>query len=533
MAEDRLLERVLGPSPPPFALLHRPGAGAADVVDALVGDVTTAPSLAALPLPLPDATDDGGEDTARHETLVLAPCREAGGDGREGAGPLALTVTAQAALPPDEVVAGIRAAGDRSLRPYLDAFRQLLEGGHGAYWAYLVHTGDRTVVGTGPAGHVTLRAGTAVLHPAGGTHHAPAGRPVLAGVLDLLTDDADADRARRALDEGLMAMTRICAGEVRIRGPWLRETATAVGTAYTVEGRCHLDARAVLRETGPDGGFAALIGRDRYGAVCLDSAVLDPQDGLGAATAQEAAPTAGLATHPQVRALLEARNAGLAGFWFGHRSGLPGRGLTGRRTLVIDAGDGFNPMLVHQLTALGLDPTVRRLDEPYLASGYELVVLAAGPGDPRLVRRPEIARLRDTAGRRLADRRPFLAVCLGHQVTGSLLGLGLVRRDTPRRGVRRTIDLFGDREQVGFYDTYAVRGSSDRIAVPGLDRPVEASRDPLTGEVYALRGQSFASVQFRPESVLTRHGTRFIGSLVRDLLDGTGPGAGSGARRSA
>jgi phenazine biosynthesis protein phzE len=49
---------------------------------------------------------------------------------------------------------------------------------------------------------------------------------------------------------------------------------------------------------------------------------------------------------------------------------------------------------------------------------------------------------------------------------------------------------------------------------------VEVSRDPETGEVHALRGPHFASMQFHAESVLTRNGVRIVGSLMAEVLGG-------------
>ena len=48
---------------------------------------------------------------------------------------------------------------------------------------------------------------------------------------------------------------------------------------------------------------------------------------------------------------------------------------------------------------------------------------------------------------------------------------------------------------------------------------MEVSRDAETGEVYALRGPSFASMQFHPESVLTVDGPRLIADSIRGVLD--------------
>jgi phenazine biosynthesis protein phzE len=46
----------------------------------------------------------------------------------------------------------------------------------------------------------------------------------------------------------------------------------------------------------------------------------------------------------------------------------------------------------------------------------------------------------------------------------------------------------------------------------------EVSRDPATGEVHALRGTSFASVQFHPESVLSEHGIDVLRALVEPVV---------------
>jgi phenazine biosynthesis protein phzE len=42
----------------------------------------------------------------------------------------------------------------------------------------------------------------------------------------------------------------------------------------------------------------------------------------------------------------------------------------------------------------------------------------------------------------------------------------------------------------------------------------------VTGEVHALRGNGFASVQFHPESVLTMNGAALTASLLAGVLVG-------------
>ena len=47
-------------------------------------------------------------------------------------------------------------------------------------------------------------------------------------------------------------------------------------------------------------------------------------------------------------------------------------------------------------------------------------------------------------------RRPFLAVCLSHQVLSLRLGLELVRRRVPNQGVQKEVDLFGSPQRVDY-----------------------------------------------------------------------------------
>jgi phenazine biosynthesis protein phzE len=86
----------------------------------------------------------------------------------------------------------------------------------------------------------------------------------------------------------------------------------------------------------------------------------------------------------------------------------------------------------------------------------------------------------------------------------------------PNQGVQREIDLFGRRELVGFYNTFAAHS-----AVDGLDRDglrVEVCRDRRTGEVHALRAPTLVSLQFHVESILTEDGVRLGADAVRRLL---------------
>ncbi|MBO1416842.1 anthranilate synthase family protein [Streptomyces sp. FH025] len=332
-------------------------------------------------------------------------------------------------------------------------------------------------------------------------------------------------------------------------------------TGSPVESACRAISRYESEGRGYYSGVVALLGTDDRGRPELDSAIMirtaeldhdgglalgvgatvvrhsDPQaevaetraKALGVLRALGGPPVAptrpapgrrGIAEDPAVRAALAARNNGLADFWLAaaepdlvptRSSPDGGRG----RILAVDAEDTFTAMLAHQLRFLGAEVTVSRFDEPISPSGYDLVLVGPGPGDPRQLGHPKIAALREVVRAVLAEGLPLFAVCLGHQVLSGLLGLPLVRRRQPNQGVRREIDLFGRRVRVGFYNTFAARAEDDALSGETVGGRVDICRDKETGEIHALRGPGLYSCQFHPESVLSSDGV----SVLADALD--------------
>lgn len=351
-------------------------------------------------------------------------------------------------------------------------------------------------------------------------------------------------------------------------------------TGSPLENACRVVARHEPQGRGYYSGVLALIGRDPSRERTLDSAILirtaDIEEGgrltlrvgatlvrhsdpasealetrakaaglLAAASVAQVLPATGadrgasrlaeasrLADDPRVRAALEERNDRLAPFWLRPAGvGTVESALLGRRMLVVDAEDTFTAMLRHQLRALGLVVDVRphhAVAPAHAAAGYDLVLLGPGPGHPQDLADPKIAKLHAVASRLLADRTPFLAVCLGHQVLSSVLGLSMVRKAAPSQGQQREIDWFGRRERVGFYNTFAAESRRGWVLSSRTRNPVRVSRDDLSGEVHGLRGAHFASAQFHPESVLTADGP---GILTESLLWALGQRVGNRARQ--
>ncbi|MFI7503205.1 anthranilate synthase family protein [Streptomyces sp. NPDC049687] len=610
---EEALARILAPSPPAFALLHRPETTGPGTLDVLLGETSTADTTDLIP--------------PAGKVLALVPYRhiaERGFDSPDDGEPLiALTVTEHGLAPVPELLGRIpdrpvRLTGkhfdvadddyaeivqrviteeigtgaganfvirrsfvaditDYTVHSALAFFKRLMVRESGAYWTFIVHAGDRTFVGATPERHISVREGTAVMNPISGTYRYPSSGPTLTGLMDFLADRKETEELYMVVDEELKMMARVCEAGGRVVGPHLREMARLAHTEYFIEGRTELDPREILRETmfaptvtgsplesaarviaryeprgrGYYSGVIALIDRDAAGGPALDSSILirtadidrtgrvrigvgatlvrhsDPRaevaetaaKAAGLIAALEAADRGSLGGHPEVRAALRGRNADLAEFWLiaEEERRRPEPALAGRRVLVVDAEDTFTFMIGHQLRSLGLEVTVRRYDEDCSFEAHDLVVMGPGPGDPRETGHPKIARLRETVDALLAERHPFLAVCLSHQVLSMRLGLPLVRRDVPNQGVQRKIEFFGRTERVGFYNTFAARSEGETLECPGVGA-VRVSGDPGTGEVHGLLGPHFASMQFHAESVLTRDGLRLTAGLIADVL---------------
>lgn len=632
-AGDLLAQVLSAATPPPFALLHRPTSGAPGAVELVTGRLSAPPLLRDLPLHQGAGPSDD-PDAAEH--LVLVPFRqvtERGFAALDDHEPLlCLTVDDHICMPVADVVrrlpvgAGRLAGGfdvsdddyaelvrtvvrdeigsggganfvlhrswegeveGHPLDAALGAFRSLLSRESGAYWTFLIHTGDRTFVGASPERHVTLHDGVSSMNPISGTYRYPASGPTLDGVLDFLSDTKETDELNMVLDEEVKMMSRLCR-DVRVRGPYLREMARLAHTEYLVEGLATADVPTLLRDTmfaptvtgspienacrviaahetrgrGYYSGFAALVGRDRSGAPWLDSAILirtadvraggQVRIGVGATlvrhsdpvaeVAETAAKASGIlaafgageqrfAEHPAVTAALERRGGSISEYWrprvaagpapVGPAGSAPGpaSGVDGpsRRVLVVDAEDTFTEMIARQLTSAGWDASIVGCRDtgpgPLVLDGVDLVVLGPGPGDPRSCDDVRVLRLRAIAAQLLEQGTPFVAVCLGHQVLSQLLGLEVVPHPAPRQGLQREIELFGAREVVGFYNSYVAHCAASHVDVPGVGG-VDVARDEGTQEVHALRGPSFASVQFHPESVLSLGGDRLLRGAV-------------------
>ncbi|MGH3448549.1 MAG: anthranilate synthase family protein [Nocardioidaceae bacterium] len=333
----------------------------------------------------------------------------------------------------------------------------------------------------------------------------------------------------------------------------------ATVTGSPVENACRLIKRYEAGGRGYYAGMLALLGRDQGGSPTVDAPIVlrtadvslsgelsitagatlvrdsDPIHevaethakaggiltafGLASAPATPAGEVADLTADEDVQIALARRNRRLSLFWFNDQSDMPpAPELAGLSVVVLDGEDEFVTMLRHQLHVLGASSAVVRHHEygPGVFDGTDLAIVGPGPGDPRDLHDPKIAALRAAVDDLLAARRPFLGVCLGHQVLCGALGLDLGFKDIVFQGTQTPVDVLGRRERVGFYNTFVARLGHG--GVDGLPEGVSVECDPTSGDVHLLAGPHFRSVQFHAESILTEHGTSILGDLARDVV---------------
>ncbi|MBT2874649.1 anthranilate synthase family protein [Streptomyces cellulosae] len=529
----------------PFALLRRRTPGHDhDTVELLIGPVASRDRLADLP-------DEG---------LALVPfrqIRERGFDVRDDGTPLlVLTPEERHEIPLDEALAALPAhdvrvegggfdVGDEEYarivgrvldeeigrgeganfvirRTYegeipgfgradaLALFRRLLEGERGAYWTFVVHTGERTLVGASPEVHVRASGGTVVMNPISGTYRYPAEGPTPEHLLRFLADGKEIEELSMVVDEELKMMCTVGDRGGVVIGPRLKEMAHLAHTEYELRGRSSLDVREVLRETmfaatvtgspvqnacrvierheaggrGYYAGALALIGRDEGGAQTLDSPILirtadidaagrlrvpvgatlvrgsDPAGEVAETHAKAAGVLAALGVRPgrpraeAVRPRL-AEDPRVRAALDGRRASLApfwlrmqerSDALTGH-ALVVDAEDTFTAMLAHVLRAAGLEVTVRRYDEP----GLRQAALAhEGP----LVLGPGPGDPSDTADPKMRFLRGLTAEVIAgnrHGVLGVCLGHELIAAELGLDIVRKEVPYQGAQTEIDLF----------------------------------------------------------------------------------
>lgn len=248
------LSAILLANPPPFAIIFRPETNP-DKVDIFIGDVVSCETLDNIPL----GADDGRLNNG-HDVLVLIPyqqIRERHFDCVNDQTPLvAMKIQKHSAHPKTQVLGMLKDADihlknehfdccdetykhtvskiitdeigqeaganfvlkreyiadieNYSLTKALSIFKNLLTLESGAYWTFIVYTGEQLLVGATPERHVTLAEQIVTMNPVSGTYRYPKSGLSVEGILKFLDDKKEIEELYMVVDEELKMVSNLC-----------------------------------------------------------------------------------------------------------------------------------------------------------------------------------------------------------------------------------------------------------------------------------------------------------------------------------
>ena len=188
--------------------------------------------------------------------------------------------------------------------------------------------------------------------------------------------------------------------------------------------------------------------------------------------------------------------------------------------LMIDNYDSFTYNLVHYFQAIGQEVVVCRNDEITLEDIEKMspkyLVISPGPCDP------DAAGISLNVVKEFAGRLPILGVCLGHQAIAQHFGATVKKAKKVMHGKTSMIKhnnkgLFTELAnplQVTRYHSLIVDKKSlpDELVVTAWSETPQGNVD----EIMALEHKHLpiASVQFHPESILTKQGHELLKNFI-------------------
>lgn len=457
----------------------------------------------------------------------------------------------------------------RDIGTEMSIFHSLLRTEAGAYWTFLVHFPDHTLIGASPEMHLhRSEDGLTTMNPISGTYRYPNGNPDAESLREFLQSPKERNELYMVVDEELKVMADLCDKRPWISEPQLRFMSNLAHTEYFIHGYSSLNWATVIRrsliaptilgsplesafrmaarnDSAPRGYLGGVLAHvsgeeteDFDSAILIRTACIEESGDVSipvgstivrdsdpvmeaAETSAKAGAVLAVFSSDNKEALaslgrecLETRSTEVASFWNRDSSAsLESLLHTRLRALVVDYEDRFTGMLAAHLRSIGLDvEVVTAIPTDAELSNVDLLVLGPGPGDPNDDYDPRIVAARSLARRVVADRRiPTLAVCLSHQLVCRELGLPVRRLPLPNQGSQRNIRLFGEEVCVGFYNSFSAYAPEDTW-------DLEVACDPETGEVHAVRAENLISMQFHPESILSVDGAAVLRKSVETLL---------------
>ena len=218
------------------------------------------------------------------------------------------------------------------------------------------------------------------------------------------------------------------------------------------------------------------------------------------------------ASDDEIHIALQQRNQFLSKFWFFNQEEAADlKVFSNLKITLTDNEDDFCFMMQHLINRMGAATRIVRFSEyDFQEDEADVVIVGPGPGNPNEQEHPKMKSIFQLTQQLLHSRKKFISVCLGHQILCKVLGIEVVKKQFPYQGVQEKIDLFGQSQRVGFYNTFVGRWSG---ALAGIDMAFEAENK----EIHALRSEQFISFQFHAESILTQNGYDILKQALLDL----------------
>jgi phenazine biosynthesis protein phzE len=386
-----------------------------------------------------------------------------------------------------------------------------------------------------------------------------------------LNDQKEINELSQILDEELKIMAQICPRGGKISGPYLRESGAVIHTEYHLTGHSRKPAVTALRLSlhSPTlvgsplesafriiekrekksrryyGGEIGIIRKNgnMYSAIMIRTAEIlnngeiaiqagagivkdsDPEKealetlakaaGMITALKGRTGSTMKFLTSDLTASINESlvdRNQTFSSFHFEDQlHHLIKHNAHNRKITVINNEDNFSFILSHLTHHMGYDTSVIDTFEFDLeVDNSDLVIIGPGPGDINDDKNPRMTKLLESTQKLLSSDKPVIGICLGLQAISKTLGIPVIQQDEPTQGLQLDIDLFGQPEKVGMYNSFSPMNSN----IPeGYEVCANSS-----GRIMALRNEMIYAMQFHAESAMTQNGYSILSSVLDDLF---------------
>lgn len=161
------------------------------------------------------------------------------------------------------------------------------------------------------------------------------------------------------------------------------------------------------------------------------------------------------------------------------------------RVGLIDCGVKWN--IIRQLVDLGCEVELLPWDTDLKTVDCHGWLISNGPGDPQ-----KTGDLRSRVQALLAESRPILGICLGHQILSLAAGCQTRRMEYGHRSHNQPVYLVGSRR--GFITSQNHGYVVDEATLPTDWEPWFRNANDQTNEGIKHRSKPFRSVQFHPEA---------------------------------